>query len=85
LEATRARLGKETGRLDALLEGAGWRIIGGTRLFRLAARAAARAAFERLLAAGILARPFAGAPDWLRFGIPADEQAWERLALALQE
>jgi cobalamin biosynthetic protein CobC len=85
LEATRARLGKDTARLDALLQGAGWRIIGGTRLFRLAARADARAAFERFLAAGILARPFAGAPDWLRFGIPGDENVWERIALALQE
>jgi cobalamin biosynthetic protein CobC len=84
LEVTRARLGKESARLDNLLSGAGWRIIGGTRLFRLAAHADARAAFERLLAAGILARPFAGAPDWLRFGIPCDENAWERLALALR-
>ena len=44
----------------------------------------ARAAFERLLAAGILARPFADAPDRLRFGIPGDENAWERLATALR-
>ena len=84
LEETRARLGKERARLDALLRGTEWRIIGGTRLFRLAAHADARAAFERLLAAGILARPFADAPDWLRFGIPGDEHAWERLATALQ-
>jgi cobalamin biosynthetic protein CobC len=84
LEATRARLGKDAARLDALLRGAGWRIIGGTRLFRLAAHADARAAFRRLLAAGILARPFAEAPDWLRFGIPGDGNAWERLAAALR-
>ena len=84
LEETRARLGKERARLDALLRGTEWRIIGGTRLFRLAAHADARAAFERLLGAGILARPFADAPDWLRFGIPGDEHAWERLATALQ-
>ena len=84
LEITRARLGEDTARLDALLHGAGWRIIGGTRLFRLAAHADARAAFERLLAAGILARPFATAADWLRFGIPGDENAWERLAAALR-
>ena len=84
LEETRARLGKERARLDALLRGTEWRIIGGTRLFRLAAHADARAAFERLLGAGILARPFADAPDWLRFGIPGDEHAWERLAAALQ-
>ena len=84
LEATRARLGKDTARLDALLHEAGWRIVGGTRLFRLAAHAEARDAFERLLAAGILARPFSTPADWLRFGIPGDENAWERLAVALR-
>jgi cobalamin biosynthesis protein CobC len=84
LEEMRARLGKDAARLDALLRQAGWRIIGGTCLFRLAARADARAAFERLLAAGILARPFADAPDWLRFGIPGDEKAWERLVTAVR-
>jgi cobalamin biosynthesis protein CobC len=84
LEATRARLGGDAARLDALLHGAGWRIIGGARLFRLAARPDARVAFERLLIAGILTRPFAEAPDWLRFGIPGDENAWERLATAMR-
>jgi cobalamin biosynthesis protein CobC len=84
LEATRARLGQDAARLDLLLQNAGWRIIGGTSLFRLAARADARAAFEQLLTAGILARPFADAPDRVRFGIPADETAWERLATALR-
>jgi cobalamin biosynthesis protein CobC len=84
LEATRARLGGDAARLDALLHDAGWRIIGGTRLFRLAAHAGARAAFDRLLVAGILARPFADAPDRLRFGIPGDENAWGRLAAALR-
>lgn len=84
LEAMRSRLGKEAARLDALLHGAGWRIVGGTRLFRLAAHADARAAFKRLLVAGILTRPFADTPDRLRFGIPGDENAWERLAAALR-
>jgi cobalamin biosynthesis protein CobC len=84
LEKMRARLGKDAARLDALALGAGWRIVGGTRLFRLAAHEGARAVFERLLAAGILARPFAEAPDRLRFGIPGDEKAWERLAVALR-
>ena len=82
--AMRARLGEEAARLDALLEVSGWRIIGGTRLFRLAAKADADAAFRRLLSAGILTRPFAETPDRLRFGIPADEPQWERLAAALR-
>ena len=80
----RARLGEEAARLDALLEVSGWRIIGGTRLFRLAAKADAQTAFRRLLSAGILTRPFAETPDRLRFGIPADEAQWERLAAALR-
>jgi cobalamin biosynthesis protein CobC len=84
LETMRARLGGDVARLDTLLSGAGWRIVGGTRLFRFAAHADARAAFERLLAAGILIRPFAGAPDRLRFGIPGDENAWRRLSVALR-
>ena len=84
LEEMRARLGDDAARLDALLLGAGWRIIGGTRLFRLAAHADARAAFERLLVAGILTRPFADVQDWLRFAIPGDENAWSRLAKALR-
>jgi len=85
LEATRARLSGDADRLDALLLGAGWRIIGGASLFRLAGRPDARAAFGRLLAAGILTRPFADMSDRLRFGIPADENAWERLTTALRE
>ncbi len=84
LAAMGARLGKEAAQLDALLREAGCRIVGGTRLFRLAAHEDAHGAFERLLAAGILARPFADERTWLRFGIPGDENAWERLAAALQ-
>jgi cobalamin biosynthesis protein CobC len=67
-----------------VLEDAGWRILGGTRLFRLARHEDAHGAFERLLAGGILARPFAVAPDRLRFGIPPGKDAWERLATALR-
>ena len=84
LEATRARLGKETARLDGLLHEADCRVIGGTRLFRLAAHEDACAVFERLIAAGILVRPFAEERTWLRFGIPGDENAWQRLAAALR-
>jgi cobalamin biosynthesis protein CobC len=84
LEAMRERLKSDAARLDALLQGAGWRIIGSTSLFRLAACADARDAFGQLLATGILARPFADALDRLRFGIPGDENAWERLTTVLR-
>ena len=73
-DAMRDRLGAEAARLDALLEGNGWRIVGGTRLFRLAAKADARAAFRAAAwRPGSSTRPFADAPDWLRFGIPGEE------------
>jgi cobalamin biosynthetic protein CobC len=83
INAMRVRLGEDVARLDSLLRDAGWRILGGTRLFRLAAREDAGEAFKRLLVAGILTRPFAGTADRLRFGVPAEEQAWRRLAAAL--
>ena len=81
--AMRERLGEAAARLDALLVECGWRILGGTRLFRLAGRGDAHEAFERLLRAGILTRPFHAMPDRLRFGIPGEEAHWERLAAAL--
>ena len=40
--------------------------------------------FERLCEAGILTRRFVERPKWLRFGLPAAPQDWERLALALR-
>ena len=83
LAATAARLGEEAARLDALLAANGWRVEGGTGLFRLAARRDAAETFRRLVAAGILTRPFAGRPDRLRFGIPGEEAHWRRLAAAL--
>jgi len=84
VDEMRERLGKEAARLDALLKSNGWRIVGGTRLFRLAANTDAQAAFLRLLAAGILTRPFADAANCLRFGIPAEEAHWLRLEAALR-
>jgi cobalamin biosynthetic protein CobC len=83
LESTAARLATDSARLDALLITAGWRIVGGTRLFCLGASPDAGHAFRRLMTAGILTRPFAQRPDWLRFGVPGEEIHWSRLAEAL--
>ncbi len=84
-DAMSVRLAEDKKRLDTLLIGNGWRIVGGTRLFRLAAREDAGEVFERLLEAGILTRRFQQAPDQLRFGIPGREAHWERLGAALDE
>jgi cobalamin biosynthesis protein CobC len=81
---TRALLAKSAQRLDALLTGSGFAIVGGTSLFRLARAADARERFARLLAAGILARPFDHDATLLRFGLPGNARDWERLAAALQ-
>ncbi len=80
LAAATARLGGDTARLDRCLMRAGCQVIGGTRLFRLAACSDAQALADRLAAAGILVRRFADRPTLLRFGLPAE---WARLEAAL--
>ena len=82
-EATRTRLARDAGRLDALARGAGWTLVGGTPLFRLYETGDAVAAQERLARAKIWSRVFSGRPGWLRLGLPGDESEWTRLATAL--
>jgi len=77
------RLTAESRRLDQLLTAAGFAIIGGTPLFRLARCPAAGTSFLRLAEAGILVRPFAHDPGLLRFGIPHWVSEWERLDAVL--
>jgi cobalamin biosynthesis protein CobC len=78
------RLQQQAARLDALLTTAGFSIVGGTPLFRLARHQQAAHWFEALGRRGILTRPFPERRDWLRFGIPGIEADWTRLAEALQ-
>ncbi len=80
LQAAKERLGGDVLRLDAILQQAGLRIVGGTRLFRLAEGEGAPELFQRLGRAGILVRGFDSRPDWLRFGIPGSDEEWRRLA-----
>lgn len=79
----RAILQKSAQRLDNLLTLNGFELAGGTSLFRLARAPDARECFARLLAAGILVRPFDFAPDLLRFGLPRGREQWRRLGSAL--
>ena len=83
IDQTRRELAQQAQKLDAVLISANLDIVGGTSLFRLARSAAAPALFEKLGRAGILVRRFPDHPDWLRFGLPADEPARRRLAGAL--
>ncbi len=83
IEKTRKRLRKTAIRLDAGLRGADLGIVGGTDLFCLVSTRAADALFHHLGQAGIFVRPFRDQADWLRFGLPANEKAWQRLQTAL--
>jgi cobalamin biosynthetic protein CobC len=84
-EHTRARLQADCLRLDAMLEKAGLELLGGTSLFRLTATPHAARWFAHLARHGLLIRPFAQQPDWLRFGLPGNEAAWSRLQTALEQ
>lgn len=67
----------------AVLAGAGLRIAGGTSLFFLVGHEKAQALHAFLCRRHILVRAFDYAPEWLRFGLTADEQGAQRLAAAL--
>ncbi len=83
-QASIARCHEDAARLDALLTEAGLRVLGGTRLFRLAEATEAPEWGERLGRAGILVRSYARAPGWLRFGLPGKEAEWDRLHAVLR-
>jgi cobalamin biosynthetic protein CobC len=82
-EATRARLSANAARLTAMLLAHGFADRGGTDLFRLAEHPEAPHIWDRLGRAGILVRPFPDRPILLRFGLPAGESGFARLAEAL--
>jgi cobalamin biosynthesis protein CobC len=83
IKKTQNRLVKSAKKLDGILTNAGLDIVGGTNLFRLARADAAGELFHHLGCASILVRRFAEQPAWLRFGLPANEKAWQRLQIAL--
>jgi cobalamin biosynthetic protein CobC len=84
LETARERLRVDGERLDHLLRVAGLELAGAVPLFRLVRHADAPRFAEQLARAGILVRSFAAQPTWLRFGLPAGDEAFARLAAALQ-
>jgi cobalamin biosynthetic protein CobC len=83
IDTTRQRLAQAAERLDAIFAGSGLDIVGGTSLFRLVRTGRANEWFRHLGRAGLLTRAFAEHPTWLRFGLPASEQEWRRLQIAM--
>jgi len=70
-------------KVDAVLAEAGFTIVGGTGLFRLARRPDAGNVHASLATQHIWCRRFEWADDLLRFGLPPDDRDLERLAVAL--
>jgi cobalamin biosynthetic protein CobC len=85
IASMRETLAACAGRLDRLLSESGLTIIGGTALYRLAESAHAEALHAALARRGILLRRFTRRPRWLRFGLPPDEAAWQRLERGLRD
>jgi cobalamin biosynthetic protein CobC len=81
--ATRARLARDAARLDALATRVGWRLVGGTSLFRTFETEDAATAQDRLGRARIWTRVFPYSARWIRLGLPGDTAGWLRLETAL--
>jgi cobalamin biosynthesis protein CobC len=84
-EATVARLRNEAARLDVLAQSAGWKLLGGTELFRLYDTPDAAAARDRVAQHHIWTRKFPYSKRWLRLGLPGQRAEWDRLAAALRD
>ncbi|KGJ04586.1 L-threonine O-3-phosphate decarboxylase [Paracoccus halophilus] len=69
--------------LDQIVTAHGWRLAGGTHLFRLYETPEAQAAQDMLARAGIWSRVFPWHPRWLRLGIPGNRAEFGRLQGAL--
>ena len=81
--ATSTRLLRDSLRLDTVVQPKGWKLVGGTSLFRLYDTGDARAAQDKLARGQIWSRIFKQHPGWLRLGLPGDETEWARLIAVL--
>lgn len=82
--ATRLQLTVEAMKLDAILTDAGFENVRGCDLFRTVRHPAAGAVHRKLARAGIWCRVFDERPDQLRFGLPPDEEGFDRLKAELR-
>lgn len=81
-QAMRGELRRRQQRFDQGMRDRGIHVVGGTPLFRLAKAQDAAAFAAQLRQQGIHARIFESQPQWVRFGLPADEaEFWRRLDL----
>ena len=81
-DTTRARLRKDTAKLDRLMTDSGAKVAGGTTLFRLYEVDNAAQWQTRLAQHHIWSRVFPYNPHWLRLGLPGPSD-WPRVERAL--
>ncbi|WP_375261658.1 threonine-phosphate decarboxylase CobD [Palleronia sp.] len=79
---TRERLVRDAERLDRLAATAGWRLVGGTTLFRTYDAGHAAAAQDKLARGRVWSRIFPYSDGWIRLGLP-DGDGWAQLEAAL--
>ncbi|MGJ8609822.1 MAG: aminotransferase class I/II-fold pyridoxal phosphate-dependent enzyme, partial [Octadecabacter sp.] len=79
-EATRVRLAADAARLDALV---GWKLVGGTDLFRTYEVPDAAAAQDHLAKGHVWSRIFPYSKTWIRLGLPAPDR-WDQLEAAME-
>ena len=79
IRETRRRLRADAERLDGALAGIGLEVIGGTALFRFVRGDGGAARFAER---GLWVREFPDLPGRLRFGLPPNAEAWDRLRRA---
>lgn len=83
IRMARVRLKAASSRLDGLLLRSDLKLVGGTPLFRLVADERALDVYHHLAGQGVLVRRFPENPHWLRFGLPANDREFDRLAATL--
>lgn len=83
VKATSVRLARDCPRLDTEVARLGWKLVGGTPLFRLYETGDATRAQEKLARAQVWSRVFPYHTGWLRLGLPGSEAEWARLSAAL--
>lgn len=74
--ATTAQLQQDAERMDALADTAGWRLVGGTPLFRLYKTASAQAGQAGLARHQVWSRIFPWSDRLIRLGLPGPEAEW---------
>lgn len=82
---TRKELANQMERLINLMDKVGISHVGGTSLFGLFRHPDMARINQKLISAGIYARTFDYNPNWLRFGLPANDQDWSQLQTTLEQ